>query len=45
MFTELHSVGCWLIGGPDEMPGQTLFTKLDSVLCVQDASERLYVIL
>jgi len=42
LFEELHSVGCWLIGGPDEMPDQTLkwTDKLDNVLCVQDVSER-----
>jgi len=45
LFEELHSVGYWLIGGPDEMPVQRLMSlnwtdKLDSVLCVQDALER-----
>jgi len=43
LFEELHSVGCWLIGRPDKMPGQMLMSlnwadKLDSVLCVKDAS-------
>jgi len=43
LFEELDSVGCWLIGGPDEMSDRTLMSlnwkdKLDSVLCVPDAS-------
>jgi len=41
LFEELHSVGCWLRGGPDEMPSQTLMSvNWTDKLCVQDVPER-----